>query len=42
MQKVLSKMGKNYTDKELTRMIRSVDEDGNGKISIDEFIKLLE
>lgn len=35
-------MGRNYTDKEISRMIRSVDRDGNGMISIEEFAQLLD
>ena len=38
---VLSKMGRNYTDAQIKRMIKSKDSDGNGMISVDEFEQLL-
>ncbi len=38
----MEKMGNKFTEKEITRMIRSVDRDGNGLISIDEFSELLD
>jgi Ca2+-binding EF-hand superfamily protein len=34
-------MGRDHTPAEIARMIKSVDRDGNGKISIDEFAELL-
>ena len=38
---VMSKMGRNYSKQDLDRMIRAVDTDGNGRIEINEFTKLL-
>lgn len=38
----MARMGKNYSKREIKRMIKSIDTDGNGMISIDEFAKLLE
>lgn len=38
---VMSKMGRNYSKNELDRMIRAVDTDGNGRIEINEFTRLL-
>lgn len=34
-------MGRFYTDNEISKMIKSVDRDNNGKISIEEFADLL-
>jgi Ca2+-binding EF-hand superfamily protein len=34
---ILAKMGRNYSNQEIARMIKSVDQDNNQKISIDEF-----
>jgi hypothetical protein len=42
LKQALNKLGKNYSDRDIAAMIRSVDLDGNGQISIDEFAKLLE
>ncbi len=41
LKTILSKMGRNYSNQEISRMIKSVDTDNNGKISIDEFAQLL-
>lgn len=38
----LNRLGKSCSDKELNAMISVNDDDGNGKISFDEFQKLLE
>jgi calmodulin len=38
----LNRLGKLCTEKELNAMISVNDDDGNGKISFDEFQKLLE
>lgn len=38
---VMSKMGRNYSKAELDRMIKAVDSDGNGRIEINEFTRLL-
>jgi Ca2+-binding EF-hand superfamily protein len=38
---VMSKMGRHFSKTDLDRMIRTVDTDGNGKIEINEFAKLL-
>jgi Ca2+-binding EF-hand superfamily protein len=38
----MEQMGSHFSDKEIERMIRSVDKDGNGMISIEEFSVLLE
>jgi len=34
-------MGQNPTEEQLNDLIKLVDEDGNGEIEFDEFIKLL-
>jgi Ca2+-binding EF-hand superfamily protein len=34
-------MGRNYSDAQIKRMIKSIDTDGNGMISVDEFEQLL-
>ena len=41
LKEVLSKMGRSYSKSEVENMIRTVDRDGNGKISIEEFAQLL-
>ena len=38
----MNRMGTHFSDKEILRMIKSVDKDGNGQISIEEFTELLE
>lgn len=38
----MEQMGNHFSQREIDRMIRSVDRDGNGLISIDEFTELLE
>lgn len=42
LKTVMNRMGTSFTDKEILRMIKSVDKDGNGQISIEEFTELLE
>ena len=34
-------LGQNPTEQELDEMIKDVDEDGNGEIDFDEFVKLM-
>lgn len=38
----MEQMGNHFSQREIDRMVRSVDRDGNGLISIDEFTELLE
>jgi Ca2+-binding EF-hand superfamily protein len=38
----MKRIGKSYTDREIATMIKSVDLDRNGKISLDEFEKLID
>jgi Ca2+-binding EF-hand superfamily protein len=35
-------MGREHTQAEIARMIKSIDRDGNGKISLEEFAELLD
>lgn len=41
LNEVMSKMGRHYSKNELDRMVRAVDTDGNGRIEINEFTRLL-
>ncbi len=42
LYEALKKLGKRCSQKELNTMIKTCDDDGNGKISFEEFQKLLE
>ncbi len=42
LKNVLATMGREHTQAEIARMIKSIDRDGNGKISLDEFADLLD
>ena len=37
----LNKLGKRYSNEKILKMIKSVDSDGDGDISFEEFCKLL-
>ncbi|CAF3326219.1 unnamed protein product [Rotaria socialis] len=39
---ILAKLGRNYSNEEIRRMIAQVDRDGNGKICIEEFAALID
>ena len=41
-QEVLNKMGRKSTFEEVNNMIKSIDRDGDGKISIEDFAQLLD
>ena len=41
LRSVLEKMGESVTDEELTVLIKEMDIDGDGKISFDEFQRML-
>jgi Ca2+-binding EF-hand superfamily protein len=41
LRSVLDKMGESVTDEELTALIKEMDIDGDGKISFDEFQRML-
>jgi Ca2+-binding EF-hand superfamily protein len=41
LREAFQKMGKHFSDKEFREMIKSVDKDGDRKISLEEFTKLL-
>ncbi|CAF3951238.1 unnamed protein product [Rotaria magnacalcarata] len=42
LKAILTKLGRNYSNEEIRRMIAQVDEDGNGKICIEEFAALID
>ena len=41
MQGVLKKLGQKVSDKELTRIIKSIDENNDGEIDFDEFVAMM-
>lgn len=41
LREVLARMGRRYTREQVDVMISSIDKDGNGQISINEFMTLL-
>ena len=41
IRSVLEKMGETVTDEELTALLKEMDIDGDGKISFDEFQRML-
>lgn len=41
LKQVLSKIGQNYSEKQIDEMIRTVDRDGDGRLSFQEFKQLL-
>lgn len=41
LQEVLTNMGREFSIEDIEKMIKTVDEDGNGKISFEEFENLL-
>ncbi|CAF0945738.1 unnamed protein product [Adineta steineri] len=42
LKSILARLGRNFSNDEVRRMIAQVDRDGNGKISIEEFAALVE
>ncbi len=41
LQEVLAKMGEKMSDDDIMNMIKEADEDGDGKVSFEEFKKLM-
>jgi len=38
---ILKNLNQNYSDEDITKMVRQVDADGNGEIDFDEFVGLM-
>ena len=38
---VMQNLGEKLTDEEITEMIREADEDGDGEVDFDEFVKMM-
>ena len=41
LKKVLEQMGEDSSDEEVTKLIASVDQDGDGKLNFEEFLELI-
>ena len=41
LKAALNKMGRNYSTADIQKMMRSVDKNGDGRISLEEFAQLL-
>lgn len=42
LKEVLSRMGEKMSDDDILNMIKEADEDGDGKVSFEEFKKLMQ
>lgn len=42
LKEVLTRMGEKLTDDDILNMIKEADEDGDGKVSFEEFKKLMQ
>jgi len=42
LKEVLTKMGEKMSDDDIMNMIKEADEDGDGKVSFEEFKKLMQ
>jgi len=39
---VMKNLGENLTDEEINEMIREADDDGDGHVDFDEFVKMMQ